>query len=273
MEQEEKHGRYQAMFPAQRIAKLKQILLTDKTVTIATLCEELEVSDVTVRKYLDELEKEGFLKKFHGGAILVEPESAGASPFSHLNTDPSLNLVTVDQIVSLATTMLEDNDTIFLGHGALCTAFASKLSSFSGISVLTNNINAVPALQSAVSNLYFIGGEIVAQQNNFFSCGQKMLQQLDGIFIQKAFYTVDGIDLQAGLTVNNFEACESLCKINRIARDVIIMAGSEKFNKICMHQVRKIDSDSIFVTDLGLDSKYKQYFFEHNIKVLTSYDL
>ena len=60
-----------SVFPAQRIASLKQIVREQKTVDIATLCSALNVSDVTVRKYLDQLEQEGFLKKLHGGAMLI----------------------------------------------------------------------------------------------------------------------------------------------------------------------------------------------------------
>lgn len=101
------------MFPAQRIEKLKKTLLRDKTVTIAQLCEELEASNVTVRKYLDELEEQGFLKRFHGGAMLVENEEA--VPFPAMVPDTGSNLVFVDQIASLAATMIAPNSTIFLG--------------------------------------------------------------------------------------------------------------------------------------------------------------
>ena len=63
------------MFPAQRIALLKKIVSEQKSVDVATLCSHLQVSDVTVRKYLDKLEQEGFLIKMHGGAMLAENEA------------------------------------------------------------------------------------------------------------------------------------------------------------------------------------------------------
>ena len=62
------------MFASQRINLIKQILLDEKQVNITSLALRLNVSDVTVRKDLDVLEKEGFLKKVHGGAILTEEE-------------------------------------------------------------------------------------------------------------------------------------------------------------------------------------------------------
>lgn len=48
------------MFQAQRIETLKNILLEKKSVDVSTLTSALDVSDVTVRKYLDILEAEGF---------------------------------------------------------------------------------------------------------------------------------------------------------------------------------------------------------------------
>ena len=69
------------MFASQRINLIKQILLDEKQVNITSLALRLNVSDVTVRKDLDVLEKEGFLKKVHGGAILTEDETQNPIEF------------------------------------------------------------------------------------------------------------------------------------------------------------------------------------------------
>ena len=67
------------MLPAQRITLIKDILMDKKSIDTSTLSNYLDVSEVTIRKYFDQLEKEGFLKKVHGGAVLNSEETAHAS--------------------------------------------------------------------------------------------------------------------------------------------------------------------------------------------------
>lgn len=68
------------MLVAERLKKIKEILLQKKHVDVATLAELLNVSEVTIRRDLDKLESEGFLIKTYGGAILKEEATKLLSP-------------------------------------------------------------------------------------------------------------------------------------------------------------------------------------------------
>lgn len=261
-----------SVFPAQRIATLKQIVREQKTVDIATLCAALNVSDVTVRKYLDQLEQEGFLKKMHGGAMLSEEENEIA--FDTMpEMDDILGKQDIDQIAELAVSLIEDRDSIFIGQGNLCLALAKRLHSVNNLTVITNNINAVPDILPNVRKLFFIGGEILVQNGHMYSCGTKAIKQLEDIFVQKAFIGVDGIDMSVGVTVNDFELYEIIEKIIDISRQVVVLAEHTKCDKIGLHKIANLDQFKIYVSDKRLDEKYKQYFFERDIKILTSYDI
>ena len=60
------------MFAAERQNKIKEILTEYKQINVSSLSSILNVTETTVRKDLEALEKEGFLFKTHGGAILNE---------------------------------------------------------------------------------------------------------------------------------------------------------------------------------------------------------
>ncbi|WP_052327937.1 DeoR family transcriptional regulator [Thermoclostridium stercorarium] len=60
------------MFAAERIRIIKNYLLKEHKVSVAKLSELLNVTEVTIRRDLEKLEKEGFLERTHGGAILKE---------------------------------------------------------------------------------------------------------------------------------------------------------------------------------------------------------
>lgn len=259
------------MFPAQRIEVLKRALREQKSIDIASLCNLLQVSDVTVRKYLDKLESEGFLIKLHGGAMLaensVEPEK---------NEQSALLLEDQEEkalIARLAKKMINDGDNIFIGPGSTCLSIAKEISDFKNLSVVTNNVNVLEVLAGGIKNLQFIGGEVAYNNSFMYTYGQKANTHLEGIFVQKAFISVHGIDLMAGLTTNDNEMLGIYNKINKISKQIIILADHKKFNKVCLHQIGKIEDYSVFISNEKLDPVYKKFFYDNNIKILTSYDL
>lgn len=255
------------MFPEQRLHTLKKIVEEKKSVDIATLCKELGVSDVTVRKYLDKLEEEGFLKKLHGGAMLVQQEE------ETLDADGYDLTLEKEHMAELAVTLIEEGDSIYLAHGSSCYALSKQLHKFGNLSVITNNANAMAELALHVRRLYFLGGEVMAQDGLIYSYGKKALAQLEGTFVQKAFISVSGIDLMAGVTVNDLEQMEIINAVMRMSKEVIVIADSSKFNKVGLHRVCHISDIKIYISDKKLEDKYKEYFFNNDIKILTAYDI
>lgn len=255
------------MFPEQRLITLKKIVREKKSVNVATLCKELGVSDVTVRKYLDKLEDEGFLKKLHGGAVLIE-QSANSFEMDQIDLQDEK-----EHMAESAVALVEEGDSIFIGQGTSCYYLAKKLEKFNNLSVITNNVNAMSEMASFVRRLYFMGGEIISEGGCIYSHGKKALAQLNDVFVQKAFISVSGVDIMAGITVNDLETMEIIERILEISREVIVVADSGKFNKIGLHRVCPISDIKCYVSDKKLDEKYKKYFFENDIKIITAYDI
>jgi len=259
------------VFPAQRIEVLKRALREQKTVDIATLSNLLQVSDVTVRKYLDKLESEGFLVKFHGGAMLAEdPDQAGDAADGSLVSEDENEGV---QIARLAKTMIDDGDSVFIGPGSTCFYIAREIAEYKNLTVVTNNVRVLELLAPHIKNLQFIGGEVAYNDGFLYTYGQKTNAHLEGMYVQKAFLSVHGVDMMAGLTTNDYELLDIYKKIDKIAKRVVILADHKKFNKVCLHQIAKIEYYDVYISNEKLDSVYKKYFFENNIKILTSYDL
>ena len=261
------------MFPAQRIALLKNILLEKKTVDTATLCSQLDVSDVTVRKYLDKLEQEGFLIKYHGGAMLADtfteeesvPENPDGLQIEHYQEK--------EQVAKIAADLVEDGENIFIGAGMTCTLFAKHLGTKKNITVVTNNLSAAPYLVPYVKRVYFLGGDLVCGNNCLYTSGTDTLNYLQRIYVSKAFFDVDGIDFAAGLTVNDLNRATLIDRICNLASKRCILADCFKFNRIDLYRVCDLDYFDIYITNPQLEDRYKTYFFDHDIKLLTSYDI
>ena len=255
------------MFPAQRIEMIKNILRQQKSADISTLTSMLGVSNVTIRKYLDQLEEEGFLTKVHGGAILAETNETSDS------SETDIFDQTNRQIADLAAQLIEDNETVFLGPGNACCHLASCLLEKKNITIVTNSIPAAEILGPYIDNIFFLGGKIVHNSDAFFTIGPTLIQELENIFVSKAFFTPSGIDSFAGITIDNPLLLPLYQTLDKISKQTVILADASHFDKIALNRLSEITHYSTYVTGSDVSEDYKTFFFNHNIKLLTAYDI
>lgn len=257
------------MLPAQRITLIKDILMDKKSIDTSTLSSYLDVSEVTIRKYFDQLEKEGFLKKVHGGAVLNSEESAPAASAE----EDALSQYEIS-IALAASDLVNDGDSIFIGSGNLCFALAAHLHAKKNLSVVTTNINAVSHLQKSASNIYLLGGDIQADSDGFlYSSGSNCLQQLSHIYVSKAFFSVDALDMNAGITANEVFQIELLKTVTQIAAQPVILASSHTFDRIALHRFGPLQSFPLYITDNQIPDSYKNYFYSNNIRLISAYNI
>jgi len=258
------------MFAAQRISLLKKIVLEKKNVDVAALCSALEVSDVTVRKYLDQLEREGFLMKVHGGAILAQnvnqiEETADREGREYTYEE--------ERIADTAVSIIENGENIFLGSGKICTLIASKLYDKRNISVLTNNLDVVKFLEPYIKSVTVFGGKAMNYNGNLCTYGVDMMVQISRIYVTKAFFCVDGIDIDAGITMNNNELSLVMEWVSNIAAQKVILSPSCNFSRKELYRVNELEYFDIYITDMKIDGAYKTYFYGNDLKLIEAIDI
>ena len=138
------------MFADERTEKIKALLLDYKRIDINTLISMIPASPATVRRDLEKMEKEGFLRRTHGGVVHVEQEE----PASPVPVDRYL--LEKEQIGAIAVAMIEPNDTVFLGNGTTCLQVAKNLRDRPNIRVVSNNIGVIAELLSGKLDGAFI---------------------------------------------------------------------------------------------------------------------
>jgi len=257
------------LFLAQRLERIKQLLYEHKTIDVTSLSKSLDVSEVTIRKDLDRLEKMGFLKKYRGGAILEEDQLGG------LNEHEIEDLDLKEECVEPAVQMVEENDKIFISSGSTCGIFARRLRVrvLSNINVITNSFDVAHELFGHVRSIYFLGGEVHQKDSSLYSVINFEGDILKSLYVNKAFISVDGVDLKAGYTVNDMGVVSLYRQIKSVASKIIILADSMKFDKIGMHHIADLSFAHYIATDKRIHDHYKVYFFEKNVKLLTEYSL
>ncbi|MCY6371139.1 DeoR/GlpR family DNA-binding transcription regulator [Clostridium ganghwense] len=251
------------MLVVERMEMIKQILRNDKKIDINSLTSMLGVSDVTVRKDLDKLQEEGFLKKIHGGAILAESKDNFENEKIIIS-----NLQQKEKIAEMAYKTIQKGESIFIGSGTTSYLLAQKIRKEDRISVVTNNVSALNILLPNCVNVVLIGGEVISQNGIMFTLGgKKISNSLEGVYVNKAFTSVTGVDLNAGLTVTKEFSVYIYKHISKITNNWTLMIDESKYNRIGLFYAASLDSPNCIITN-KMDDQYKKEFDEKGIDVL-----
>ncbi len=251
-------------FLAERLEKIREILVERKTVDVTTLCKILGVSDVTIRKDLDRLEKEKFLTKIHGGAVLAEGADEGI-----FNTKVNFPFYKEKQkIAEEAAKLINTFDNIFIGPGSTCYLFAKMLYNHRNVRVVTNNINCLGILYNLVKKVNVIGGEIGHRDNMLFSSGTDGFPELDGVFLNKAVVTYNGVTADGGFTLDELALVNLYEKMFSISKEVIILESSNKIDHHSMYRSADLGRADYFITTASLNSDLKEGFEQGQVRVI-----
>lgn len=258
-----------SMLQEERINEIRNLILKDKKVLVNDLCERFKVSDVTIRKDLLVLQKEGLIKKIYGGALLYEqPTLITSQSLQNPSNNMDNYLIEKDKVAEIAVSQINDNDTIFLGSGATCCLLAKKLNRYKNLTIVTNNISALQDLLKFSCKLFVIGGEVTSVDScTYFSSLEHVEQYLKSIYFSKAFTSCSGLDLNAGVTVNSIISTYIYRALSNINQRWYMMVNENKFNRTGIYKVAELDQIHCFICD-NLPLNYEKYFEEKQISLI-----
>ena len=251
------------MLPLERIEKLKALLYEEDGIPISRLAEGVGVSKSTVYRDLVRLRREGLVTMNEGRVDLVKSTRSG--PFR--SEDPQWlaqrNIPALDSIASAALSLIREVDSVFIGESLVCYLLAQKIRGqprLRNLTVVTNNFSVAIHLSSSIKHLYLIGGELLQNVENLYTGGPKFASNLSTIFVSKAFTSVDGVDLQAGYTMQELSQLNILSHLPDFAAQSIFLASSQKFGYRSVHQLAPLDFGDVLITDSGLPPQQREVF-------------
>jgi DeoR family fructose operon transcriptional repressor len=258
------------MFAAERVEKIKGILNEYKHVDVTTLSNVLSVSEATIRRDLERLEGNGFLKRTHGGAVINEK----AAPDTTITRDDILNYEEKCQVGYIAAQLVENNEVIIAGAGATCLQFAKHLKGKKNLTIVTNNILVISELSTYKEiKVIATGGDVYANEDAISLVGEFAHKMLENIHVNKAFLGVSGVDLSSGYTANSSELALVWKKMHDVARETIILSDYTKFGKTDFVKLGPLDLAAKMITNEQVAEYFKKYYFDKGIPIYTSYKL
>lgn len=248
--------------PESRIDEIITLLKQEKKVYVNNLSHRFGVSKVSVRKYLAKIESLGLAVRFYGGATLVETPGS-VDPNDSIYTDPLWH-----SLAQAACKEISHGDSIFIGSGRSCCALAKQLTAIEDLTVVTNNITALPELIKNAARVYLIGGEVTStDKQTLFSSWESPQTLLKNIYVNKAFTSTSGLDLKAGLTVDSIISTYIFRQIPTMAHRWILLTDAAKYDKISIYSVADLKQIHTLITD-SIPGSYAQRCSELDIEVI-----
>lgn len=223
-------------------------------VAVKNLKEMLGVTDMTIRRDLIDLEKQGMLTRVHGAAH--KKVKNALNEISH-SEKQMLNVEEKKQIARKCADLIVDGDTVFIGSGTT-TDFIGDYLDGKNISIVTNSLPIFEKLKERANlDLILIGGRYRAKTQTFV--GQFANNLLKEIKVSKAFIGANGIDGHNVTTSNEEEGNGDAIILNN-AISKYIVADNSKFDSYSFYSFYRLDNLSAVVTDDNIAPKVKEKY-------------
>lgn len=225
--------------------KILRQLRAEGKVSVMQLSKVLGATPVTIRNDLTALERDGYLMRVQGGAVLMNtsgqdfPESVGA------------DISCFEEKTAIAESVarrIQDGDTLFINSGTTTQCVADALRSRKNLNVVTNSLEVAVRLGGIPSiRVVLLGGEINSQYG--FTYGGDTQEQLSRYQADWVILSVEGISAKSGITTHHAEEAT----IDRImlsgAKQVLIAADHSKIGHVGFARVCACSERFTLVTD------------------------
>ncbi len=241
-----------------RIVELLQGTGSLRTIETAA---ELGVTDETVRKDFEILEKRGDLIRTHGGAS--RPSRIREElPFTERQ---AVRLEEKRTIARLAAGRIQANETIFLDASSTVLTLTEFLPDLP-LTILTNALNVFTALSDRPNiDLICTGGLFDPKSRSFIGLtAEKSLQRYN---IHRMFFSGNGLHLERGVSESNSRQAAFKERVIQNAEDVVFLADHSKLGQKAAFFFAEVANLTCLVTDKAADPEFLQQLKEIGVEV------
>ena len=253
------------MVSESRKQQILDLIRKDGSVRVAELSQLFEVSEVTVRNYLTDMESKGLLTRTHGGAI------SSYKPYCSMNFNQRLetNFLEKDIIAKKTAELIEPNDTIMLNAGTTTLLVFRHLPADYNLNIITNSISiALEASANPNYNIVLIGGSVNSKYQ--FTFGSDAMSILKNYYADKLILSVDGIDLNGGFSTYYNEEVDIDKRMIEQSNMCIIAADCSKFARNAFVKISDLSTADYIVTNYEPDTTEENIFYDNGINLINA---
>ena len=228
------------MTKEERQALILELLMQHDSILVTDLATHLNVSSVTIRKDLTDLEREKKLYRNHGKAILIDPY------IDNRNVSEKEKLYVEEKrlIGMKAANLIAPKDSILIASGTTMHALARSIAPADELTVITASMEVSNILASE-KNICIIQLGGILRHSSLSVVGKYAENILADFSCSKLFIGVDGIDLDFGITTTNMMEASLNRVMMQTAQKTIVLADSSKFGRRGFSKIADMEDRSL----------------------------
>jgi len=238
-------------------------LSAEGKVIVSELSAEFDVTEETIRRDLEKLDKEGLAKKTYGGAVVNQS----------LNTDlpysvrKRSNVELKEAIAEKISQMIHDGDYIMLDASSTAIYVTKYIKNLKNITLITNSVEILLELADKDDwNVLSTGGTL--KKGALSLVGASAERMIRSFHVDLAVCSSKGIDINMGITDSNEKDSEIKRAIFASATKKVLAVDSSKFDKISFVRVGDINDIDTVVTDAEPSTRWIDYLKEKDVELI-----
>ncbi|MBE7016469.1 MAG: DeoR/GlpR transcriptional regulator [Ruminococcaceae bacterium] len=251
------------MFALERQKMILELLEKNGAVTVSNLSSILSVTEETVRRDLEKLEKQEALRRTHGGAVPIDESTYEFS----LEKRKSTNVEAKEKLAEIALSHIASGDTIFLDASTTTFFIAKGLKKRNNITVITNSIRVIAELSGYPEIKTIAVGGIVSENQSFVgSLAEANIRE--NYVANKMFFSSKGITVDAGILESNEKECGIKQKMLKNSGTKFYLCDSSKIGRIGFVKLCAFDDIDYFISDAEVPDKLKYKLSDSDVKII-----
>jgi DeoR/GlpR family transcriptional regulator of sugar metabolism len=229
--------------------------------SVAELGRMFSVSEMTIRRDLSQLAREGLLRRFYGGA------SATDSTFFEISFRAKLSQFAEEKerIGRAAAHLVHESETVLMDSGSTTLQVARALKD-KRITVVSRCVSAATELSTGLSVRVLLPGGMLRKES-LSLIGPETEAYFRDLRVDKLFLGVEGVDVQGGVTVPDPVEASAKRAMVKAAQQTIVVADHSKLGRNVLCTIIPLGAVDVLVTDSGAEPDILERLREH-VRVL-----
>lgn len=230
-----------------RANQILELLTNENKMEVSLLAEKLGVSQVTIRKDLDELEQKRIVVREHGFAVLRSTDDINGRIAYHYESKKD--------IAEKAAELVSDGDTLMIESGSCCALLAEALTSLKkDLTIITNSAFIADYIRGRSGfQVILLGGSY--QQDAQVLVGPMIRQCAENFWVDLFFIGTDGYSPRTGFTNQDQMRAQAVRDMALQAEKVVVLTESEKFSRHGIVPLNLKDQAIAVITDRQISAE------------------
>ena len=226
-----------------RAAHIRSLLERQDRVRVGELSRELEVSEMTIRRDLQELEAAGAVRRVRGGAVAVGPLPTRFDDRARRQARSKA------RIAAKLMALVGDDGAIGIDASSTLVRLAASLRGGRDLTVVTNSLETFGALQGKPGlTPVLTGGQLDPRTDSL--TGPIATRAAGDLLLRRLFVSAAGVDPELGSTEACLEEADVKRAFGAVAGEVVLAVDSSKLGRRAVAQAFRWPQIAMLVTEL-----------------------